>query len=290
MRGLGVSLLMIIILYTPGNFGSTIEYCLRQFSVELTKVQAQVMLNGSMHSYKKEHHPLQLVDWNRHSNLEIMTPVFPNLDYLSGRKCLEWYQSKISQEKVILIDSPDLYQAERCQLFAYYKIGNIFDTIMKDKAQIWNPGYHNWRDMQKSELREALSFYIDQQHDLVNLKRYVPAHWHVISPQSILYDLPTQILNMLNYCGLTYNGCSTDDFYHEWFSKQKYILQEAELIDEILRSLHIGEIHNWDPLSIMGEAIIQSRLRRLGHELDMTDLNALPSNTLSLRKCFLSKS
>lgn len=278
---------MIAVLFTAGNFGSTIEYCLREFSQELRKVQAEVLSDGSMHGFRKELHPVMLAQWRNVDATQIITPVFPNQDYLSGPDCIGWYRTQLTGHKVILIDSADRYQAERCQLFAYHKIATMLDTVMKDKAQSWNPAYGHWQHMQKSELREALSFYIDQQSDLVHMKLHAPDDWFVISPQSILDDLPGQVRLMLDFCGLTYNQQSIDAFYQGWLAKQRYILQEAETIDQILAAIEHHTIMEWQPLSMIGEAIVQSRLRRMGHELDMPKLDVFPCDSERLKAVML---
>lgn len=279
---------MIAVLFTAGNFGSTIEYCLRQFSQELTKVKAEVLPDGSMHGFQKELHPLMLSQCKDFDEAQIITPVFPNYDYLSGPACVEWYRTALNNHKVILIDSANQSQAERCQLFAYHKVPTMIDAVMKDKARSWNIAYQHWRDMQKWELREALSFYIDQQSDLVNMARYATDNWLVVSPQSILDDLPGQVRCMLDFCGLTYNGDSIDAFYQKWLAKQQYILQQAETVDLVLRAIENNTLIEWQPLSIFGEAIVQSRLRRMSHELDMPGLDVLPCDSNRLRACFLS--
>ena len=279
---------MIAVLFTAGNFGSTIEYCLRQFSQELAKVDAEVLPDGSMHGFQKELHPTMLSQWKNIDQAQIITPVFPNQDYLSGRACIEWYRTALPNHKVILIDSANQSQAERCQLFAYYKIPTLLDAVMKDKAQSWNPAYGHWRHMEKWELREALSFYIDQQSDLVDMARYATDNWLVVSPQSILDDLPGQVRCMLDFCGLTYNGDSIDAFYQKWLVKQQYILQEAETVELILRAIENNTIIEWQPLSTVGEAIVQSRLRRIGYKLDMPGLDVLPCDSNRLIACFLA--
>lgn len=279
---------MIAVLFTAGNFGSTIEYCLRQYSQELSKVHAEVLPDGSMHGFQKALHPVRLSQWKNIDYADIITPVFPNRDYLSGQACIEWYRTKLSQAKVILVDSSDQYQAQRCQLFAYHKIHDFLDGVMKDKPKDWNYTYSHWTHMQKSELREAVSFYIDQQDDLVNMRRHVPDHWFVTNPQLILDDLPGQINLMLDYCGLTRNDQLIDLFYKDWLSKQQYILQEYTEIARIIDSIHTDQSYWWTGLSIMGEAIVQSRLRRMGHELNMPAVNVFPCNSDQLRSHFLS--
>lgn len=277
---------MIVILFTAGNFGSTIEYCLRTFSKELTKVQFGLLDDGSMHGYKKSFHPTTFEHWHDHTpGIDIATPMFPNKNYESPVSSLTFYKKNLrTQDHVIFIDSNSLDQAQRCQLFNYHKNKNngLLDTLLLDKAQQWNPKYTHWQDMQIYELREALSFYVDQQHEHVNLKSHACLDWFVTDPDKILTNLPDQITSMITHCGLTANCDGLQEFYTQWSSKQKYILDEFDLIMDIVDHATTQKFLSWSGLSLFGEAILQSRLRHLGWDLDMTNLNQFPNNTTDL--------
>lgn len=199
---------------------------------------------------------------------------------------LMFYQTQIKKEdSVIFIDSNSLDQAQRTQLFNYHKNKNdgLLDVLMLDKAQSWNPEYTHWQDMQIFELREALSFYADQQHQHVNLKNHAPSDWLIVDPDKIIWNLPKEITRMMSHCGLTSNDEDLEEFYQKWLDKQKYILDEFDLIIKILNYLDTNQFLSWPGLSLFGEAILQSRLRQNGHELDMGDLNQFPNNTVDLR-------
>ena len=85
---------MIIILFPSGGFGSTVEYSLRQFSHELPKVSASVLDNGSMHSYNKEFHPVQIDQFQqiKKGDYKIVTPVYPGLDYMSPAETIKQFK------------------------------------------------------------------------------------------------------------------------------------------------------------------------------------------------------
>ena len=87
---------MIIVLFPAGAFGSTIEYSIRQFSNELQKVEATVMESGSMHSYTKEFHPSTLEQFLKikDNNYEIVTPVYPGLDYKNSSETIKELKKK----------------------------------------------------------------------------------------------------------------------------------------------------------------------------------------------------
>ena len=282
---------MIIILFTAGNFGSTIEWCLRTFSKELAKVEFALLDDGSMHGYKKSLHPTTFDQWSG-SNLlyDIATPVFPNKDFKNIPDSLEFYINQIPpKDPVIFVDCCSFDQAQRTQLFSFHKNKEMLDTIMHNKCQSWNQNYTDWRDMRIYELREALSFFVDQQLDHVNLRYHVPAHWLVTDPDSLLYRLPDEISSMIKYCGLTSNNIENLKlFYQKWFDKQQYILDEFHNINEIIDNLNANKFHSWSGLSLFGEAILQSKLRHNGYEIAVTNLDQFPQNTSDLSAKLIS--
>jgi len=54
------------------------------------------------------------------------------------------------------------------------------------------------------------------------------------------------------------------------------------LICKISNAVGTATDFQWSPLSLYGEAILQSRLRQRGYQLDMADLDFLPNKLLAL--------
>lgn len=281
---------MIIVLFPAGAFGSTVEYCLRQFSCELTKVKATVLDNGSMHGYQKEFHPLTVDEFARNQlDYEIVTPVYPGFDYLSPLQTIQQFEQYLDHnQKVVLIYFKDLDMAQRNQLFCYHKIPILFDTIMTNKHKDWNSNYQSWHDMQIYELREALSFHIDQLQGFLEIPKQVNQNWLFVTPDDLLYNFKNTVLKIMNYLDLTQDTQhNLDDFYKIWMPRQKYILDEFDLINQITQHIESGGDLIWKKLSIMGEAIVQSRLRKMGLEIACNRLDQFPTSTQDLRKIIL---
>jgi len=282
---------MIVVIFPAGAFGSTIEYSIRQFSNELTKIKAYVMENGSMHSYSKEWHPTTISQFKNPANftVEIATPTYPGLDYLSPLQTLIELKKIIPEnKKVIVIHMNTLEMAERTQLFAYHKIHSFLHSITKDKEKSWNSDYSSFTDMRKYELREALSYYIDQQKNYLEIEKNIIKDWLYISADDILYDFKDTICKIINYCGLTLNNSnSIDAFYTGWFAKQQYILEEFKRINDIIEAINNETYFEWVRLSIFGEAIIQSRLRKNNMEIACFNLDTFPTNTTDLQKVII---
>ena len=282
---------MIIILFPVGSFGSTIEYSLRQFSNELTTVSATVSEDGSMHSYKKEFHPLTLLEFakTKHNNYEIVTPVYPGNDYLSPIESIKLFKDATTDsQKILLIHFPTFAMAERNLLFAYHKTTTfVLDTV---NPTSWNPNYQSYKDMQKYELREALSFYLDHQEEHLKIHTIADEDWLCITPDDILYNFKNTILNIMEYFNLTVDPLQNiDKFYAQWFQKQQYILEEFKLIDSICYNLITKQDMSWNQLSIMGEALIQGRLRRKGVEIACYNLNQFPTDIQRLTQILITE-
>jgi hypothetical protein len=284
---------MIIVLFPAGAFGSTVEYCLRQFSNELTKVVATIVPDGSMHTFQKEFHPLTIDQFvqRKHDNFEIVTPVYPGKDYLSPRHCIDQLVKNINvDQKALVIYFSSLKMAERNQLFCYYKIPTFLDTIMKNKHVSWNVQYKSWKDMQPFELREALSFFIDQQSQHLEVTQHLRKNWLFITPDDLLYNFEITILNIMKYFQLTVDTeQNIGKFADLWATKQKYILEEFKQIEQITNDINSNLDLAWNKLSIIGEAIIQSRLRRKGLEIACDQLNQFPTTIHDLQKLILER-
>jgi hypothetical protein len=282
---------MIVVIFPVGAFGSTIEYSLRQFSNELTKIKAHVMQNGSIHSYSKEFHPItisqikKLTDWS----IEIATPIYPGLDFLSPLQTMIEFEKIIPDDKkVVVVHTNTLEMAERTQLFAYHKNNDFLHRVVKDKEKSWNSNYTSYNCMKKYELREALSYHIDQQKNHLEIGNHIIKDWLYISADDILYDFKATLYRIINYCGLTINSSnSIDTFYIEWFAKQQYILDEFKRINNIVEALDNKIYFEWSSLSILGEAIVQSRLRKNNMEIACFNLDTFPTNTTDLLKVIL---
>jgi len=282
---------MIVVLFPAGGFGSTIEYCLRQFSNELTKIEASVMENGSLHSYKKEFHPVTVQEFLKNKDIafEIATPTYPGLDYSTPLETVNLLLNKIkSDDKVILINFDTIDMAERNQLFSYHKIPNFIDFVLKDKYINWDPEYKSFNDLKVYEIREALSFYIDRQKDYLEVSRNKIKNCMYVTPNDILFDFKNTILKIIKYCNLTIDESKNiNDFYKIWFSKQQYILNEFEIVNRVIDKITSGEYFSWEPISMVGEAIIQSRLRQNGIEIACFNLDIFPTNTTDLQKVII---
>ena len=278
---------MITIFFPAGSFGSTLEYLIRNYSTEFESIDAEICDTGSMHSFKKEFHPCSLDDLQRikTKNYEIITPVWPGHDQMNPQE----YVKKVSDmlppaSKVIFICLKNQKQYELNELFCFHKVHNYFsNTIINFKR--WNNSYESFKDMAAWEIRESLSLIFLNNDRYFNLEEEKNRSWFVTNPEEILYNLPELLPKILKYLDLTPdNLISFSDYYNNWFNAQKYILDEYNLIEKILHSFKTNDYLKWDKLSIVGEAIVQSNLYKIGYDLKCFNLNLFPTDINDLKK------
>jgi hypothetical protein len=283
---------MINVFFVPGMFGSTVEYVLRNFTVEHTPINAYICDDGSMHSFKKEAHFTNLKSANSillKQDLKITTPIYPFNDaHLPA--ILDSYKNFIFDSSILLY-ADSLPSAELNILFQYYKIAKdknrnlglgIFSNSNSHDALQWNSNYTSWKDMKPWEWREWFSiFYVDWVLEWQISSQQVPESFLKIKNTSLLFDTEETFYKIIDFCKLTPKQ-GIGEFASRWQGFQQYIVDEFVLIDQIINHT-IGNVDfSWNVLSIVSEAIIQQKLRSVGYELQCNDLDVFPNDTKSL--------
>lgn len=285
---------MIHIFFVPGMFASTIEYVLRCYTEEYESINAEILYDGSMHSYEKEAHlvDIHLIDdyfKNNHRDA-IITPVYP-FQKTHLLEIMEKYQLyKSSKDRSILIYAPDINSAELNILLQYYKMATgflnqglgIFTTNNEHSIVHWNKDYTHWSQMQPWEWREWFSlFYVSWVQDWIQSKNQVDDDFFVIANTDMLNNTEHCLRNIIKFCGLT-EAPGLTEFAQHWRSKQQYIVDEFKLLNDIVSSTVNNNLFTWVPISIISEAIVQQRLRKIGYEIRCDGLNVFPTDSRTL--------
>ena len=275
-------------------FGTTLEYALKNYTIEFDSVQGSLLDDGSMHSFAKEFHPCSMQDLEQfNSDIKISTPIYP---FPSGdlAEIVKLWPGDFNTSKNIFVHANNLESAEINMLFQYYKIakgklnlglktfcGNNSHNIVN-----WNNSYTHWSQMQPWELREWLSLFypvwlrgwidIDGSIESVSNKLKV-------SNTDLLSNIEEQFVKIAKFCNLTMSG-SYKEFFIEWTNKQQYIIDEFKLIDKIINCTLSEDSFEWasEDICFLSEAIIQRKLRDKGYELKCFDLNTFPNNSKTL--------
>lgn len=281
---------MIHVFFSNGMFGSTIEYMLRNYTKEYSGIDGRILEDGSMHSFRKQYHPLEKSHLKLLDELDqtaITTPIYPFRD-AELPEILSLFKIK-DNDKCILIHARNIRDCELNFLFRYYKIAirpchgmGIFFSSANSTVKMWNHFYNSWQDMQTWELREWFSiFYPSWTKGWVDSFRQVPDYWHTVSNFQILENTVNEFRNMINFCNLTERD-DLSGFSSKWRSMQQYVINEYNLLDDIVNYTLQQQNFTWQPLNIISESIIQHRLRDKGYEIKCNNLNTFPTDAKTL--------
>lgn len=287
---------MIHVLFVPGMFGSTIEHVLRSFTEEYTPTSGVVANDGSMHTFSKEFHPYSREVLESTVTLQpnsITTPTYPfkNSHLPEIIYILEQVSPSADTDRWVLLYAPDIRSAELNMLFQYHKIAfgarvrlglEIFCDNNLHNVVEWDPIYTSWQDMQQWELREWLSlFYVGWTQEWIESQNQVSTGVLKIPYLDVLNNFAPTLNNIIKHCNLTQKP-GLENFGKEWRSKQQYIVDEFELLEQIVSHTANGQDLAWQPIHIVAEAIVQQRLRALGYEIRCDGLNSFPTDSKTL--------
>lgn len=275
-------------------FGSTIEFCIRNFTVDyqtnLNNLESYILDDGSLHSFRKQFHPMsadlykQLLHLNTNS---INTPIYPTVDkhFPELLELLKNNQNFL-KNKNILLHAEDFSAAELNMFFQYEKIAiglksglDIFFHSDNSLRQ-WNSKYNHWSDLDPWELREWFSiFYPSWIQEWIDSIQCIDNNFLSISNLDFLQNTKNELYKIFEYCNLTPNYNDLDNFLKIWQNKQNYIVEKHKLCDEIVNNSINNKFQSWNKLNFLQEAVIQKKLRDQGYEIRCWNLNEFPNNT-----------
>ena len=246
-----------------------------------------------MHSYWKQAHIVDskmLSDFVSNSQTcKITTPIYPFNQHRFSEILLEFALDASDHNILIYADSPG--SAEINMLFQYYKISAgsninqglaLFSGNNTHNIVNWNSTYTSWEQMQPWEWREWFSlFYLNWITEWQESVDQVPEYFLKIKNTDLLFDTEQTLINIIDFCNLTIKP-GLDQFVNKWQSKQQYIVDEFQLLDQIIDSTITQQALTWQPISIVAEAVVQQRLRSKGYEIRCDGLNTFPTDSTTL--------
>ena len=286
---------MIHVFFVPGMFGSTIEFVLRSYTQEYTKLDAHILDDGSMHSYYKQAHLLSckhIEEFFRTSHEDaITTPIYPFNNQHLPDILIEFNKHTQLTDSFVIVHADSLRAAEINLLFKYHKIAagtkiksglQIFCGNNIRNIQNWNADYTHWGQMQSWELREWFSlFYVDWCREWQDSQNQVSSKFIKIKNTEILDDPYAAFSKIIEHCGLT-KQAGLEEFSATWKQAQQYVVDEYNLLDQIVSNSTTQQKFVWEPVNIIAEAIVQQRLRALGYEIRCDGLNTFPTDSETL--------
>jgi hypothetical protein len=184
-----------------------------------------------------------------------------------------------------------LSAAELNLLFQYHKIAfgtklqfglTIFSGSNEHNIVNWNSDYTAWDQMKPWEWREWFSlFYAAWTQEWQQSRDQVPEYFLKIKNTDVLLDTESTLTKLIDFCKLTVKP-GLAEFVQKWQSKQQYIVDEFQLLDQIIDSTIAQQSLTWRPINIVAEAIVQQRLRAKGYEIRCDGLNTFPTDSTTL--------
>lgn len=275
-------------------FGSSIEYVIRTYTNEYKPVSAEIMPNGSMHSYNKQFHWVSVDDVRKsydqlHHERSVSTIIYPHNNHHLPEIVDSITPLVSATDKKILVYANDTSMAEINLLFQYHKIVSdrglsIFFGSVDSLYKQWNPEYTSWQDMQHWELREWFSiFYSGWIQEWTESQHQVDDTFLKISNQDILDHTEESFYKIIDHCNLTPKS-GIAEFATKWRTAQQYVIDEYLLIQQVLETTLANEYFSWHSLNLVSEAILQQRLRSRGYEIQCDSLNTFPTDSKTLYK------
>ena len=193
--------------------------------------------------------------------------------------------------KNLLFYSDSLTASELNLLFQYHKIASgtkskrgleIFSSDNLHNIVNWNTTYTIWQQMQIWEWREWFSlFYVEWVKEWQESVTQVPEYFFKVKNTELLFDTKLTWYKIIDFCKLTAKP-GLAEFVQEWQSRQQYIVDEFELLDQIVTHTVTNQAFSWQPINIVAEAIVQQRLRAAGYEIRCDGLNTFPTDAKTL--------
>jgi len=276
-------------------FGSTIEFCIRNFSNEYqskidNELESYIRSDGTLHSVKKELHlpsdkMYDLLNQYNSSSNTIATAIYPTENNHFPEIIQQLYtNSDFQQNKNVLLYADSLSAAELNLYFQYYKIATGDSTTgLQMGLGIFFNHRKDWQDLELWELREWFSiFYSDWIQEWTESYRSTQSDFLSLSNVDFLYHPKQCLARIFKHCELTFNEKDIDKFVKMWQNKQQYIINNENLCRDIIANTIDQVSFSWQHTNIVQEAIIQKRLRDCGYEIKCWNLNTFPTSTEQL--------
>jgi hypothetical protein len=257
-------------------------------------MDAKIQPDGSMHSFKKRFHPVTVSEIENEFDhaADVTTPIYPCPD--GGlQEILAAFRTKAktwTSDRKILISSTDVKWCEINMLFYHYKIsqreGQGLSSYAKRNPPVasqWNMEYSSWHEMAPWEMREWFSlFYRSWFRPWLVDSSQINDDFLFVTNQDLVLNTNSTVQRILSWCHRT-PKITLSEFLEEYMSKQSYILEEYQTIENAVYSVINDTEYHWSPISVVGEAIIQAKLRDHGIEIRCAGLDKFPTSSVNLK-------
>ena len=284
----------IPILYSPGGYGTFIEWCVRYFSGDKDVFELPFNKNGSSHKKHKNVLVYGIRGWRKYRD-PISTNAIVRLHPVTrpDDKLDDNLKEIINScHKNVLIDSMALPMLTINNKFDKTCVfsGGWINRQQGLRQNLLGWGAETYDGMAIWEKRDFLSIFLMPQH-LSETKFNVsslPENVMLLSIVDLFENFELTILSLLEYYHLSPVRTNFKEIYDVWRPLQIHYGKD-QLVTEIVDATINDKYIEWSSLSLADEAIIQWQLRDL-HKLDMLcyNVNVFPTNTNDLRKILIN--
>ena len=280
---------MIHVIFPAGGFGSTIEYCLRQYTQEYYDSSLDNHTvdsrDGSVHGFtlfhpvcKKELKKIHIVD------KKITTPIYGNRDQ-SPQEVLDTINNLIDiNDNVIFVKLNNFDESIFVWLINLYKCQKV-TTKANHCDEIISANFFHYSD-NKNELefwqkREILALNFAE-NSLYNLKG-IKSSWISVSTTDLSTNIYNKIIYIIEKLNLTLiNEPKLIDFCEVLYNENKKYFEKYKNVIHYSDSILNLANYSCSDLTLFEEAMIQARLWYNGYEICCYGLNKFPENSKDL--------
>jgi hypothetical protein len=269
---------MLHILFPCGGFGSTIEFCLRQFTEQYYDSSLDNVTHnpdGSMHGFKKLHH----APWRKdilnipNSDALITTPLYSNNNQ-NAQEVIDTFCSVINK------DDPVIFVKLKTPL-------DVFQIFLLSVSK-WDLKSYKLNVQTVWEKRELIAITISDD-ELINLQN-INSEWITLGPGDMYTNLEACMFMIFQELKLTPKNTEQMIKFAVRFrnAQQKYFdsVQQVEYIKE--RIIERDSI-TWDKLDFLQEVILQSWLLIEGYEIQCYGLDEFPTDSDTINALLIKR-
>jgi len=260
---------MIHIFFPTGGFGSTIEFVLRQTSVEYFDSNlnnVNFSSNGSMHGFEKLNHLRWKEDFLKipYMNFNITTPVYPGFDQ-TAQEAVDTLLSVVNKhDKVVFVKLNSIEDYLFCTYLSLYK-----SSLYKD--QLKNKNLPIWDEREIAALKLA-------HKNFINLK--TDNSWITVNYSDIIsnfYNTMSIVLNSLNLSIKNYSRL--EEISLNFITANQTYINRFKIIKDYVKNRNVFLPENF---TLYEEIIIHTWLILDGFDLKCYNLKKLPADPREL--------
>ena len=272
---------MLYIIYPVGGYGSAIEYCIRNFSVELHDPQKAkidpIAPNGSMHLYGKDYHantvPL-LQDLHNH-DVPMASITYPN-HQMNSLELVDTACATVGNHKnVILVKANNLQNKYHIWYMALVKQISTGSIHNRFHAEWWkNRGIDKARHTRNVSVTLSMSehLYVQPLENwiTINFDQFIAYPYDVVVDCISKLDLTLRDEKQL------------EKFCTHWKSTQQHFLDDILQAQNYVYSALENTEYSFENRNWYQEVILRAWLHDVGYDVSVYEETWLPYNSMHI--------